>query len=50
MGHNLGVSSRLIFLAAWAVLLWAQESGGNWLSNIRQLTSGGQNAEALLVA
>jgi TolB protein len=35
-----------IFLPALAGLLLAQTPGGEWLADIRQLTSGGQNAEA----
>jgi Tol biopolymer transport system component len=37
---------QLTFAAALAGLILAQEPGGKWLSNIHQLTSGGQNAEA----
>lgn len=46
MDHYVRALRLLTFLAAMAVVLAAQETGGNWLSNIRQLTSGGQNAEA----
>src|ERR1700759_741457 len=35
-----------ILLPALAGLILAQIPGGQWLSDIRQLTSGGQNAEA----
>jgi Tol biopolymer transport system component len=38
--------ARINLLAAVAGLILAQEPGGKWLSNIHQLTSGGQNAEA----
>ncbi len=37
---------QIIFLAASASLLPAQDLESKWLSNTRQLTSGGENAEA----
>src|SRR3954462_3982770 len=37
---------RIIFVATMASLALAQESADKQLSNIQQLTSGGQNAEA----
>jgi TolB protein len=37
---------QITFLAVLAGFILAQEPGGKWLSNIHQLTSGGQNAEA----
>jgi TolB protein len=38
--------AQITFVLALAGLVLAQESGGKWLANIHQLTSGGQNAEA----
>jgi len=37
---------QIVFLVAFVGLILAQAQGGKWLSNIHQLTSGGQNAEA----
>jgi TolB protein len=37
---------QIVFLVAFVGLILAQAPGGKWLSNIHQLTSGGQNAEA----
>jgi TolB protein len=39
-------TARIVFLAAFVCLIFAQKPGGKWLSNIHQLTLGGQNAEA----